>query len=625
MPRGPQKLLPPLTAALGTDLDLRPLTAAAERVTEGKSEIYRRLNQPWQTEAFAAYRTLGECWYPAQFYAHSLPLVRFYAGLRNPQGEVKELEPDDWASEQLSRIQDPGGGRSQLLSAFGRLNFLTGDGYLVGQMDEEEDAWEFLSASELRAIPGTRPVRYARVYFPGATPEELTMLPDDDFEPLAEGAVVYRIWNRDPEYTYMADSPVRAVLPLYSQLALLEAAVTARARSRIANAKLLVLAQELSFGPADGKNADNSNTSADLRRLQEAMVRPIKFPGAASAVAPPTITAPSDMIAAKGVYELIDLSPAAEDKYHEIEARNEIRNRIALGLDMPAEIMLGLADSNHWNAFQIDEASWNAHLKPVVIRLCDDLGSAYLRPLARKEGKEYSEGQLVVWFDESEVVNHPNHTEDVRLAYQDGVAGSSIYLTTIGLNPDEDGPTEEDRVVWAEKYGRGRPEDLKQAADPNAPVIVPGDTQPAADGKNPGKPPEPTPEELANQSANVTASAFAEQAVGAANMAVIRCRALAGSRLRSKLKAECPEVPNAFVASALGAENLGSEPALLVATGADEYREWLLAGGVEASLVERVGKLVEAHAAASLCEPVPLSDGNTAFLRKSLAPLRVAA
>ncbi len=618
MPRGPSKALPPLTAALATDV---ALTAAAERVSEAKTEVYRRLSQPWQMEAFAAYRTLGECWYPAQFYAHSLPLVRFYAGIRNPQGMVEELPPEDWASEQLNRIQDPGGGRSQLLSAFGRLNFLTGDGYLVGQVDEDEDAWEFLSASELRAIPGTKPLRYARVYYPGATPEELTMLPDDDYEPLADGAVVYRIWNRDPEYTYMADSPVRAVLPLYNQLALLEAAVTARARSRIANAKILVLANELSFGPADGKNPDDPSNTPELRRIQEALVRPIKFPGAASAVAPPMLTAPSDMIAAKGIYDLIDLSPTAEDKYHEIEARNEIRNRIALGLDMPAEIMLGLADSNHWNAFQIDESSWNAHLKPVVIRLCDDLGSAYLRPLARKEGKEYSEGQLVVWFDESEVVNHPNHTDDVREAYRDGVAGSAIYLTTIGLNPEEDGQTDEDKVVWAEKYGKGRPEDIATAE--GKPVANPGSQD--APEANPGKPPEPVAQEDANQSANVTASAFAEQAVGAANMAVIRCRSLAGSRLRTKMKGACPEVPNVLVAATLGADGLTQEPSLLVATGADEYREFLTASGVEASLVERIGKLIESHAAATLCDPQPLSGANEAFLRKSLAPLRIAA
>lgn len=604
-----------MTLAAGT------LTASAERVTPEKATRYRRLNQAWQTEAFKWYRLLGECWYPAQFYAHALPNVRFYAGVRSPQGDIEELPPDDWASEQLDRIQDPGGGRSQLLEAFGRINFLAGDGYLVGTLEDDDEGWEFLSASELRAIPGTR--QFARVEYPGATPEELDSLDDDAYEPTADGVVAYRIWNRDPEYSVLADSPVRAVLPLYQQLWLAEMAVQARMQSRIANAGVILVSEDLSFGPADGQNDDDVKSDPAMERLTQVFVRSIREPGQASAVVPPIIRAPTEMIANDSVMRHVRFMDPTET-YPEKDIREEIRNRIALGLDMPAEIMLGLADSNNWNAFQINEDSWNAHLKPVVVRFCDDLGRAFLRPLAKQEGKEYP-GQLVVWFDESAVVNHPNRTEDVRQAYDAGVVSAEKYREVIGLT-EEDKPTEEEHQEFLLIKLRGSAQaDVVTGQDQGLPAgETPTVSTPNGTGPPPGPPPKPTQETLQNEDSTVTASAWVEQAVGAGELALQRCRSLAGSRIRSRRK-DCPDVPNGLLAAALGEESVTFAPAELVAGGASEYVDWLLEAGVGETLARRIGVLVEKRAAATLYEPEPLDAVTTSFVRKSLGGLAVAA
>ncbi len=602
----------------------RNLTASAERVNPQQANQYRRLSQGWQPSAFAFYRTLGECWYPAQFYAHALPNVRYYAAIRDPQGEVRELDPNDWASEQLARIQDPGGGRSMMMEAYGRLQFLIGDSYLVGSIEDGNDeGWEFLSPSELRAVPGTKD--YVRISFPGATPEELASLPDDDFEPLASGVVVYRFWSRDPEYTSLADSPVRAVLPLYEQLALLEAAVTARAKSRVANAGFLLVAQELSFGTPDGQNDDDPNADPFAKMLQLSMTRAIREPGSAAGVAPPVLRVPSELIQNKGAMDLIRVSDPTEP-YPEENKIKDLRSRIAIGLDMPPEILLGLADSNHWSGWQIDEQAWNAHLKPVVIRFCDDLARAYLRPIAKAEGHEYTDGELIVWFDPSDVINHPDRSKDFRQAYEDGVIGAEAYRNAIGAT-DEDAQTQDEHDEWLLVKLRATAQAVELQQNP----------QVAEGAATAQKIPPSESQAIADNAAGMNASAqLVWRVLGAAELQAERARERAGAKIVTAARKpsgcqECAErvqsTPNSMVASVLGAEQVADlklTPASLTAGSCDPLRTVLPEWGVPVAVANRIAGLVEKHAAATLFDPTPLPEAVSSYIEKALT-LREAA
>ena len=613
------------------------LTAAAQRVTGDNTEKYRRLNQPWQLETFAHYRTLGECWYPAQFYAHALPNVRLYAGIRDAQGEVKELPEDDWASDQVNRIQDPGGGTSQWKSQYGKLNFLAGDGYLLGSMENDEEGWEFVSASELRVQPGskTTPPKYARIKAPGLTPEDLDSISDDDFDPVGQKVVAYRIWNRDPEYSMLADSPVRAVLPLYRQLSLLEAAVTARAKSRIANSGILIVADELTFGSVEGKNDDDPNEDAFAKNLHKAIVTPIKQPDSAGAVAPVVLRAPADMIREKSVMELIKIHDPLET-YPEQQIREEIRERIAVGLDMPPEILKGLATANHWSAWQIDDQAYNVHIKPVLIRLCDDLTTSFLRPLAKQESKmaDYEGGELVVWFDPADLINHPDRATDAKDAFGLGLLKGDALLEVLGFDPDTQRMMGTELAWWERVNGKGAAgepgldagEDAQlQAMDAQQIAQMNGDVE-----SKENAPDEEDAQARAQRAKEEPAQERALRLVGAADLAVTRSRELAGSRIVTAARKpdgciECAErvasLPNAIVASALGVDmveqQLGLNATSLTAGGAATLGVWCTDMGLDPILVQRVTKLVEDHAAATLYDPAPLPDKTVAYLRKA--------
>lgn len=583
------------------------ITAAAVRVNpaaDQADQLYRQ-TQAWQMASFGFYDTDGACWYASQFYSRALAKVRLFAAKRTEDGEIQEVEEGSWASQQMDRLKDPGGGRSQLLSAFGRLMFLIGEGYLVASETSDGEQWEFLSPSEIRVVPGGS--GYMRVRYPGSTPMQLKDAGADELEPpeTEDGDVVvaYRVWRRHPQFTWLADAPMRPVLGLFEELALLQLAVGARAKSRAAGSGILLRAAEISWGSPDGQNDDDNQSDRVAQRLQDAIVRPITNPGTASAAAPIILEAPADMIKDDAVLRHITLSNPLET-YPEENLRAELIRRIAIGLDLPPEILLGMADANHWTAWQIDDQTWSAHLQPVVQQLCDDLGASFLRPLARQEGQADAD-ELVVSYDAAEVVNHPDRAKDAKELNRLGLLSGVKTLEANGFNAEADQMGAEEHAEWlaiqlhdVNLIGQDATTEVgTDAAEDDTGASSSAEVEPGV----------PEQSALEDEDAQVVASI-----VGSAKHAVERCRELAGSRLVSLARKPtgCPEcaervrdLPNSLVASALGQEQtvaLAATPAALVAGGADAFQRLLERDGWKKPNARKVALMLESHAAATL-------------------------
>ena len=87
------------------------LTAAAQsgnpaRATGSAGGGLRKLHQPWQLRALDTYDTVGECWYPAQFYARSMAKTRYFPAILNDRGEPEEQETGPLV-DLFARITDP--------------------------------------------------------------------------------------------------------------------------------------------------------------------------------------------------------------------------------------------------------------------------------------------------------------------------------------------------------------------------------------------------------------------------------------------------------------------------------------------------------------------------------------
>jgi hypothetical protein len=332
------------------------LVAAGQKVDRQLSSTYQRLIQPWQIRAFAYYDTIGEVKYASQFYSRMLSGLRLFPGIIQDDGTIEEdTDPD--AQTALARIQDPGGGMTNLLAAYGRLMFLVGEAILFVSTDRKTglEQWEMLSQQEVRLYGNT----YQRMRAPSLGFEEYRPPdnPDDEEEawvPVGDAdvkeAVAYRLWQRHPLYSSLADSTMQGILSICEELLLLEQALRARLRSRLASAGFLIIDERVTALPLEGQPDEDSEEDPILSNIVNAMLSPISDEGTASAVVPLVLrvstgegTKVSDLI-----YHLQVVDPT--QYYPETGLRLECIRRMAIGLDMPPEYLEGMGDVNHWCA-----------------------------------------------------------------------------------------------------------------------------------------------------------------------------------------------------------------------------------------------------------------------------------
>lgn len=611
------------------------ITASGQRLTRETADDARRLLQPWQARSFAYYDVVPEIKYAAQFYSRALSQLRLFAAQRDEGDEIKELEdPNDPAVMALERIQDPGGGRANLLANYGRLVFLIGEALLFVSRDEENDGveqWEMLSPDELR----TTSSGYQRFKAPSLQPELFQPASDEDFEPVGDDeAVAYRLWRRHPRYSMLADSTMQGVLDVAEELVLLTKSVRARSRSRLAAAGILLVNGKISPPGIDSQAADEDpEEDPFLSVLTEAMMAGIADEGAASAVVPLVVRVDMDHLEeAMKLIQIVDPTQL----YPETGLRLEAIRRLGIGLDMPPEILLGMGDVNHWGTWGIDEHAWKAHLQPVAQQLVDDLTSAYFQPALREQGVENWQ-DFVISYDAAKVINHPDRSKDAKDLYDRRAVGKAALRDAGGFDED-DAPTQEElnemlgvdiRDASLAVYGiptiRGT-----GGLEPEAGEIEQEtgtvDAGTASDEAKKGPPPNPDDEATPANGRAVVASLLAARVLGASEIALARTRELAGSRLRTfvrdkkekELYARLSTVRTRDVPSVIGRERaleLGAPGERELVAGAEQLLgDALVIWGIPEATSNRLASLLAEHAARHLYEenppPLPLAYEN---------------
>lgn len=639
----------------------RSLTGSALRMTKRDADMARRVIQGWQTRSFLYYEQCGEIWYAAQFYARALAKLELSVKRIDPAAPTGGEEDIDVASLQdyVTRIQDPGGGRANLLGAYGRLMFLTGECYLLvtsaidpdardgegggdddgldddpnevlareDTSDRQREVWEFVSTDELRA---TGDGAFTRYMAPSLGAQEIkTGDEEGTWVALPGNAIAYRFWRRHPRYSALADAPMRGVLDLCEELLILTMAVRARAVSRVAGSGILLVPEEISPAPLKNAGDENPNEDVFLRDLTTAMVEPIKDQGTASAVVPFVVRGQAKYLEQ---FRLIQLSDP--DKFYpETGLRTECIRRMAIGLDMPPEALIGTEDSNHWTAWSIDEQTWKAHLQPIAQMLCDDLTASYLRPAMAADGVANPE-QYVVAYDAAAVINHPDRTKDAKDLW-DRLAISDETLRKANGFEEADAPKEEE---WLRRAGFLM-HDSSMAAyaipsvrlniEPEPGQIESADTQAAGDGGAPtggtttpaesggtNAPAQPQEQQAQPPLAASGLRVSPEALQVAVRVALMRCREKAGARIRSHT-AGIPAaaelingVPNPLVASGLGRDRCtslmpGVTAREMVRGAAAPLVAVLVEHGMERPAAAAIAQAVERHAAQTLYAAKP--------------------
>lgn len=440
----------------------RSLTAAAAQVkTNDKGEFEQfksrrsASSSAWQAEAWEYYDAIGEIKYAFNLVASVVSRIRiFAAAVDDPSqapvavDESRIVDPNlaSAAQRALNRLNSAYGGQPGLLKDAALNLSVAGECYLV-QMPArrgsgEPESWDIRSVDEVIVDPrGQYNVIGRREQAQGGGKSVGTL-------PLGKNAFVGRIWRSHPRYSDEADSSLRGLLDLCAELLLLNRTFRATARSRL-NAGALYLPDGLSVAaqadpeyPYDSEDGIGPGVTAEEaedefeEQLIDAMTTPIRDEESASAVVPLIIRGPSELGDAIKQFKFErSFDPALAQR------ADRVLERIMQGLDVPKDVVSGMANVKYSNALQIDESLYKAHIEPLMLLIVDALTVVYLRPYLVANGYTQAEvDRITIWYDPSAVSTRNDRATDADAGFDRGAVSYDAWRRAHGFS-DQDAPT----------------------------------------------------------------------------------------------------------------------------------------------------------------------------------------
>ena len=443
----------------------RALTAAASQVKMNDKAEFEQFkarrsasSSAWQSEAWEYYDAIGEIKYAFNLVASVVSRIRiFAAAIDDPsQSPVAASESSSIdqslasaAERALSRLNSAYGGQPGLLKDAALNLSVTGECYLV-QMPArrgtgEPESWDIRSVDEVVADgSGNLKVIGRREQGAGQGGGKNSGVVN-----LGKNAFVGRIWRSHPRYSDESDSSLRGLLDMCAELLLLNRTFRATARSRL-NAGALYLPDGLSVAaqgdpanyPYDSEDGIGAGFTAEEaedefeEQLMDAMTTPIRDEESASAVVPLIIRGPAELGDAIKQFKFErSFDPALAER------SDRVLERILQGLDVPKDVVTGLANVKYSNALQIDEALYKAHIEPLMLLIVDALTVVYLRPYLIANGYSESEvSRITVWYDPSAVSTRNDRATDADAGFDRGAVSYDTWRRAHGFS-DQDAPT----------------------------------------------------------------------------------------------------------------------------------------------------------------------------------------
>ncbi|MFZ3595048.1 hypothetical protein [Streptomyces sp. BH104] len=410
----------------------REVRASASRYTSRKIKGRGAGDQSWQQRAYDMYHQVPEVRFAASWIGNAMSGARLFAGRRSDDGSIEPVPEDHRAAEVVAQIAGGADGQAKMLGAFGKHLTVPGEGWIIVRPNEEvlspyspEDGhdWRVLSVKEVRPQQGKLVAEIEG---------EETVIPEGDPETMdPDGPVAIRVWDPDPERAIEADSPVRSSLELLEELLLLNAAVKAIARSRITGRGLLLVPKGTRF-PSSQQAGEEDDLIEVFMTIAETAIRD---PESAAATVPILLELPADTIA-----DFKHVTFESEFDELALKLREEAVRRFATGLEIPAEILLGLGDVNHWGAWALTSEAIRLGIEPKLATVAYALTNQWLRPILESEGVE-DWHRILVWSDTSPLRVRTNRSETALQAFDRGVISAEALRRETGFD-DADAPTE---------------------------------------------------------------------------------------------------------------------------------------------------------------------------------------
>ena len=407
----------------------------------------------WQERAWQFFDNVGEFRFGVGWTSNALSRVNLVAARppRQVGDEPGAIAMDDAeltagekrASELVEMIAGGASGQGQLMGEFGEHLSVAGFGWLLAEPDLEDpnsDAyltWNVYAQDALRFV-GSGEQQSIEIRVGDGTSAEA-------FRKVHPNALIVKVWRKHPRRPWEPDAPVRGVLGVLEIIELLTDHVTASGRSRLAGAGILAIPSEAEFPPppiqVDDDGEPDLTTEQDrfdnfVEELTKAMTVPIKDRDSASSVVPLPLSIPGEFV---DKLTHITFSTPFDDRVSEL--LQESIKRLALGLDMPPEVLTGMAGVNHWTAWQVEETAITLHIEPNAEIVCNALTEGWLKPALIAEG--FDPSAAMVWYDTSDLTSPPDKSGNAKDLYDRLQLSAKALRRETGF-AEEDAPDEEE-------------------------------------------------------------------------------------------------------------------------------------------------------------------------------------
>lgn len=581
----------------GVTKKFRAIVAAARRVDVSstasiKATVTKR--RQWQEEIWDYYDEVPEVKFALNFLANGMQKVRFFAGARNEDGTIVPINDEGsplkdtpiakQAEAEMARLRNGVSGQGELnrlltlnleapgecslhgLAAIDPVGIPGTPEFTAGRLE----SWDVRSVSEVDVTEQTTLDPVTGVQRPKII---IRRSPDDkgvEFDPNTETLI--RFWQRHPRYTEWADSLLRSCMSDCEMLTLLQGEAKAISKSRH-NAGAFTLPSELSFvddsktgdEPQENDGDDDEGSNAFISAFMAHMVDPITDPSSSASVQRLVISGPAEYLK-PDVLRTIDLSRPADDKLTEKLDRHI--NRLARGLNVPVEVVMGHMSTTFSNAEQIDQDTFDDHFDPRCISIADGYATGFLRPQLEAAGTYDVEqvGLVEVGYDPSALVRDESLDQKADSMLEHGAINYAAYRRIRGVG-EEDAPDDKERMRNLVERKGILTADLVKAMFEYAGIVLNVEAIPTA-SPAPPQDQQPADQQPVAASALVAASKLStvgarlaaidrrmrERLAGAVDMAMMRALERAGNKLKTTrpVQASAQRIPARRVAATLG-------------------------------------------------------------------------
>jgi hypothetical protein len=379
----------------------RALTAATAIVSLDQGSSWRTWkfgNKDWQTEAWRLYDIVGELHKLSGRIGDSLAQARLYVTEVDETGE-ETGEVEDEVIRRLAAVPlGTGSARDDNLRLAGIDLAVGGECWIVGEgaasnTEQSEGVWFVVTGAAFKREGGRVKVKRPRTR-------------DGGYLELTDGEdILIRCWRPHPNDTDQPDSFTRSAIVPLREIELLTKREFAELDSRLTGAGIMFLPEGIDYPRIE---SDPEGLAGFMAYIQRAAAASMKDQSTANAMVPIMATVPDQFL------EHLD-KLGAINFWSELSAeitpmKDKAIGRLASMAEIPAEVLTGIGDANHWTAWLISEEGirW---IRGYLGLIADALTRGFLRLALANMGIADPE-RYAFAFDTSSLAARPNRLDE---------------------------------------------------------------------------------------------------------------------------------------------------------------------------------------------------------------------